>query len=183
MLSEIDPTCDTVLPFDGVIVGVAGGIFNSGPPEQRARLMDVARRAQTEEPALSVQPVMPDPPLAPRPAAPFTAQALTIYYPFDSDRGSGPDMAQLMRLTQYAVAAKATVTLVSRQGVSRLSHGLPLAERSGTAKRRSDKLAQIMFGLGLPPSGLRSVVIEAASLATGEEDWRQRRIDVSVTPP
>src|SRR5580658_2167236 len=45
VLPDIDNSCNTVLPFDGVIKGTAGGVFNSGSPQQRAYAQDLARRA------------------------------------------------------------------------------------------------------------------------------------------
>lgn len=183
VLPEVDNACDRILPFDGAIRGTAGGVFNSGPPEQRARFVALAARAQGDEPALSVQPVAADPPPPPRPAPPFEPKTFTVYYPFDSDRGSGPDMIEIVNLTRYAVASNSQVHLVSRQGASRLSNGETIAEPPGTAQRRAVKLAEVIVGLGLPKNALTSQTIEFVSTPKGVEDWRERRIEVVVTPP
>ena len=182
VLSEIDSACDRILPFDGVIVGVAGGVFNSGPAEQRARMADLARRAQGDEPALSVLPIAADPAPAAAFLPPFAARSFTVYYPFDSDRASGPDMIEVVDLVRYAVASRARVRIVSRQGVSKLSNGVLLAEPGGTAKRRADKLAAIMVGLGVAADAVTTEAIASAAAPDGVEDWRDRRIEVQVVP-
>lgn len=180
VLAEIDASCDQVLPFDGSVVGVAGGVFNSGPPEQRARMRDLAKRAEAN-PALSVQPLMPDPPPA-APAASFAPQRLTIFYPFDSDRGSGPDMLAVSKLAAEAAHAGARVALLSRQGASRLSDGETLRESPGMARRRAEKLAGILTGLGVPPAAVTTEVVELAAAPDGVDDWRDRRIELTATP-
>ncbi len=163
VLSEIDTACDTVLPFDGKIVGAAGGIFNSGPPEQRARMQDLARRAEAD-PSLSVQPVMAPPP----PSAP-PGPRLEIFFPFDSDRSSGPDMLTLWDMVKVATASKAVLRVTVRQGASVLDSGQTLAEKPGMAEQRGRKLAGVMTGLGLPPAQLK-VVVDAAP----QTGWRGR---------
>ncbi len=181
VLAEVDPACDQVLPFDGKVVGVVGGIFNSGPPDQQARMRSLAARANAE-PALSIAPVMPDPPPAAAPAPPFAVQTMTIHYGFDSDRGTGPDMLEVTRLAAYANASKAQVRLVSRQGASRLSNGAVMAESSGMARRRAAKLADILFGLGLPRTALSVQAIDKPPAPDGVDDWQDRRIELTVTP-
>jgi hypothetical protein len=182
VLPEIDAACDRILPFDGVIVGVAGGVFNSGPAEQRARMVDLARRAQGDEPALSVQPVAADPALPAPFSPPFEAKAFTIYYPFASDRASGPDMMEIVNLVRYAQASNAQVRILSRQGASRLMNGETLSEPSGTAKRRAEKLSGIMVGLGAAANAVTAETLSAAPAPDGVEDWRDRRIEVVVVP-
>lgn len=182
VLPDIDSACDRILPFDGVIVGVAGGVFNSGPAEQRARMVDLARRAQGDEPALSILPVAADPPPPAAFSPPFAARRFTLYYPFDSDRATGPDMIEVVDLVRYAVASKAQIRIVSRQGVSKLSNGVLLAEPSGTAMRRADKLAGIMVGLGVAPDSVTTETIATAAAPDGVEDWRDRRIELHVVP-
>lgn len=181
VLPELDAACDTVLPFDGSVVGVAGGIFNSGPPEQRAAMRALGERA-VAQPALSIQPVMPDPPPPPAPTAPFAPKDLAILYPFDSDRGSGPDMLEVVKLVAYAAASNAQVTVTSRQGATKLSNGEVLAERPGMARRRAEKMAGILTGLGLPAKSLKVSWTDEAAAPTGADDFRQRRIDLHLQP-
>ena len=182
VLPDIDSACDRILPFDGVIVGVPGGVFNSGPAEQRASMVDLARRAQGDEPALSILPVAADPPPPAAFSPPFAARRFTLYYPFDSDRATGPDMIEVVNLVRYAVASKAQVRIVSRQGVSKLSNGALLAEPDGTARKRADKLAEIMVGLGMAASAVTAEAMPTTAAPDGVEDWRERRTEVFVVP-
>jgi hypothetical protein len=181
VLTELAPECDTVLPFDGSVIGVAGGIFNSGPPEQRARMAELAKSAEAN-PELSVRPIMPDPPPDMLPTAPYTVRTLDIVYPFDSDRGSGPDMLALTRLVAYARASKGRFEIESRQGVSRLSDGQSLAETAGLAKQRADKMVGILTGLGIPAADISVRINAAAPGDPAGENWKDRRIGLTVRP-
>jgi hypothetical protein len=182
VLAELDTSCGLVLPFDGSVTGVAGGIFNSGPPEQRARLRALADAA-IAQPRLSTQPVMPDPPPEPPPAPPYASRALTVTYPFDSDRGSGPDMLAVTQFVAYARAAQATIGIVSHQGVSRLTGGGVMSEKPGMARQRAEKMAAILTGLGMVPSALRTSWTDAPESARADgEDWRDRRVELTLTP-
>ncbi len=181
VLSELSPDCDTVLPFDGSVIGAAGGIFNSGPPEQRARMTDLAKRAEAD-PSLSVHPLMPDPPADPVPAPPYAVRTLAIYYPFDSTRGSGPDMLAVSRLAAYAKASRATIEIESRQGVSPTADGQNLAEMPGMAQKRADKMVDILSGLGVPVEAIGVPVVDRVPGDPGGENWRTRRIDLTILP-
>ncbi|MDB5439259.1 MAG: hypothetical protein JWM33_1686 [Caulobacteraceae bacterium] len=181
VMAELDDACNQVLPYDGSVKGAAGGIFYSGPPEQRAAAQDLARRAVLD-PRLSVQPVLPEALPAAPPQPPYAEQSLDIYYPFDSDRASGPDMLALTNLVAYAKAAGArTVTVGSQAGVSLLSSNERLAEAGGMAERRAEKLKGIMTGLGLAPQTIQ-IRDTLPPPPTGIEDWKARRVSIVVTP-
>ena len=109
-------------------------------------------------------------------------QTLTVYYPFDSDRGTGPDMLSVMRLIDYAKASKARIEVVGTRGASRLSDGVVMTERAGMAKQRADKLVDILTGLGVERSIIAATWNEAPPRPRGDEDWRSRRIELRVTP-
>ena len=181
VLAEVDADCDTVLPYDGSFQGVATGVFNSGTPEQRQRARDLARRAELD-PSLSVEPAQPEPPAPTPPQPPFTTQTLTIHYPFDSDRASGPDMMTLLRLVDYAKASNGRIELTSLRGASRLSDGTVMTERPGMARRRADKLVGILTGVGVDPATVRATSTEQPPAPTGADDWRSRRIELTVRP-
>jgi len=182
VMPEIDAACDVVLPFDGVIKGVAGGVFNSGTPEQRAAAQDLARRAALD-PRLSLQPAILDPPPLQPPAPPFEARTLIITYPFDSDRGSGPDMLKLKELALFARTAKAKrVSIVGYRAASKLSDGEELVERASLAQARAQKIASILAGLQVDAARTQ-VDWEANPIqGTGEDDWQNRKVRVTVTP-
>ena len=182
VMTEIDDTCNTIVPFDGVIKGTAGGVFNSGTPEQRAFAQDLARRAALD-PKLSVEPAILDPPPAAAPTPPFEVRRLVINYPFDSDRGPGPDMVKLKNLVEYARAARAKrVDIVGYRAVSRLADGSELTERASIAEARARKIVTIMNALGMDATSAR-VRWEANAIAgTGDGDWRNRKVEVTVSP-
>jgi outer membrane protein OmpA-like peptidoglycan-associated protein len=182
VLPDIDDSCNVVLPFDGVTKGTAGGVFNSGSPQQRAAAEDLARRAAVD-PTLSVQPVIFDPPVSAPPRPPFDARSLVITYPFDSDRGPGPDMVKLKELAAYASAAHAKrVDIVGYRAVSRLTDGGELVEKASLAEARARKIAGIVSALGIAQDRIHIRWESAAIPGTGDLDWLNRKVEVTVTP-
>jgi len=182
VIAEIDASCNVVLPFDGAIKGVAGGVFNSGTPEQRAFAQDLARRAAAD-PRLSVEPAIADPAPAPLPAPPFERRTLVIIYPFDSDRGAGPDMVKLKELATFIKVANARgVQVVGFRATSRLSDGSELTERQQIAEDRAKKVASILGGLGVN-ARLAHVSWDTHAIdGNGDGDWRNRKVEISVEP-
>jgi hypothetical protein len=180
ILFELDETCQTVLPFDGAISGQPGGIFNRGSAEQREAARELARRVE-REPALSLVPVMGES-TYPRPVPPYKAETLMIYYPFESDRATDADMKELLRLRDIALAAPARVKVTSYRGASRLTNGETLVERPEMARRRAAKIVGVLEGLGIDASQIEASSIDAPDGDTGKDDWRGRRIELSVIP-
>lgn len=182
VLTELDESCNLIVPFDGVIGGAAGGVFNSGTPQQRAARQELARRAALD-PQLSVQPAILDPPVPPAPEPPFKERTLVITYPFDSDRGSGPDMLQLKALAAYAQAAGFRhVKITGYRGVSRLADGRDMTEKPTIAESRAHKAAAILGILGIDPAATQVRWEDGAIAGRGEEDWRNRKVEVTVSP-
>jgi outer membrane protein OmpA-like peptidoglycan-associated protein len=182
VLPDIDDSCSVLLPFDGVIKGTAGGVFNSGSPQQRAFAQDLARRAEAD-PSLSVQPAILDPPNSPPPQPPFDARSLVITYPFDSDRGPGPDMIRLKELAAYATAAHAQrVDIVGYEATSRLSDGRELVETPSLAEARARKIAGIVRALGIAQEVIRVRWESSAIAGIGDLDWQNRKVAITVTP-
>jgi outer membrane protein OmpA-like peptidoglycan-associated protein len=177
---EIDPSCDTMLPFDGSVRGKPGGIFNQGTPEQRAAALELARRVEAD-PALSLEPVMRESSY-PLPAPPFEAESLAIYYPFESDRATDADMLQLLRLKDIALAVAARVEVTGHRGASRLTDGTTKVESSEMARKRAEKITAILRGLGVDADQIETDWIDAPGGDTGRDDWRSRRIDLQVVP-
>jgi outer membrane protein OmpA-like peptidoglycan-associated protein len=182
VIAELDDSCNTLLPFDGIIKGIAGGVFNSGTPQQRALAEDLARRAALD-PALSIEPAIAEALPPPPPVPPFERRTLSIMYPFDSDRASGPDMIKLKELALFAkVAGARSVQVIGYRATSRLSDGSNLVERPQMAQARATKIASILAALGVDAK--RSQVSwETQTIGgSGEEDWRNRKVEVSVDP-
>ena len=180
ILPEVDAACNTIIPFDGAVRGAPGGIFNRGTAEQRAAARELARRAAAE-PALSLVPVMPESSY-PSPVPPFTAETLTVYYPFGSDRATDADMLELLRLTEIANAVPARVEVTGYRGASRLTNGSTLSEHSEMARQRAEKIVAILHGLGVDPNQIEVDWVSAAGGNSGQDDWRSRRIELRVTP-
>jgi outer membrane protein OmpA-like peptidoglycan-associated protein len=182
VLPEIDESCNLVLPFDGIVKGTAGGVFNSGSPQQRAYAQDLAHRASLD-PSLSVQPAILDPPPLPPPQPPFEARTMTITYPFNSDRGPGPDMIKLKEFAAYASAAHAKrVDVVGYRATSRLTNGSELVETASLAEARARKIAGIVHALGIADDTIRTRWESDAIAGKGELDWQNRKVEVTVTP-
>jgi outer membrane protein OmpA-like peptidoglycan-associated protein len=182
VLPDIDDSCNVLLPFDGVIKGTAGGVFNSGSPQQRAFAEDLARRAVLD-PSLSVQPAIPDPPPPPPPQPPFDVHTLVITYPFDSDRGPGPDMVKLKELLAYASAAHAKrVDIVGYRATSRLTDARELVEAASLAEGRARKIGGIVRALGISDDIIRTRWESTAIAGKGDLDWQNRKVEVTVTP-
>jgi outer membrane protein OmpA-like peptidoglycan-associated protein len=180
VLPEIDPSCDTLLPFDGSVRGNPGGIFNQGTPEQRAAALELASRVEAD-PALSLEPVMRESSY-PLPVPPFEAESLAIYYPFESDRATDADMLQLLRLKDIALAVPARVEVTGHRGASRLTNGTTMIERSEMARKRAEKITGILRGLGVDAEQVETAWIDAPGGNTGRDDWRSRRVDLRIVP-
>lgn len=182
VMPEIDPGCSRIVPNDGSVKGVVGGVFNSGTPEQKAWAQALAKRAETD-PRATVIPAIQNPPPPPPPKAPFTEQRLTITYPFDSDRGPSVEMVALLRLAEYARVSKARrIAIVGHTATSRLEDGTVLAESASLAQRRAEKIATILAGVGVPRDSLR-VSWEARPIeGDGLDDWKDRKVEVVLSP-
>jgi hypothetical protein len=180
VLFELDDTCQSIIPFDGKIRGQAGGIFNQGSVEQREAARALARRVEIE-PALSLVPVMGES-TYPRAVPPYEAETLMIYYPFDSDRATDADMRELLRLRDIALAVPARVEVIGYRGASRLSNGETIVESRDMARRRAQKIAGVLEGLGIDTGRIDTKWIDTPEGDTGHDDWRARRIELSVVP-
>jgi outer membrane protein OmpA-like peptidoglycan-associated protein len=182
VLPDIDESCNVLLPFDGVIKGIAGGVFNSGSPQRQAYAKELARRAALD-PSISVEPAIPDAPAFPVAHPPFEVRTLLITYPFDSDRGPGPDMVQLKELALYATAAHATrVDIAGYRATSRLIDGNELVETPSLAEARARKIAGIMRALGVADRVIRVRWESDAIAGKGDRDWQNRKVEITVTP-
>jgi outer membrane protein OmpA-like peptidoglycan-associated protein len=182
VMSELAAECGTVLPYDEIVKGAAGGVFNSGSPAQRAHAEELLRRTPSE-PRASIEPAILDPPPPPVPTPPFEARTLTVIYPFSSTRGSGPDMVKLRDLAVYVNIAKARrVSVTGYRAVSLLEDGSTLAEPADLARARAEKIAGILTRLGVNAKLMQVRWDETAIPGSGKEDWRNRRAEISVEP-
>lgn len=181
VMTELDLSCDQIAPFDGVIVGKSRNLFNRGSVEQQEKYKALMARAQLD-PALSIQPVIYEPALPDAPEPPFSEQRLTLYFPFESDRSSTPDMVALLELIAYQQASSGRITLKAFQASSRLQSREVLEERAGTAKARAEKLLDILVGLGVEPSAISVSVAGRNVVGNGKDDWKNRRVELVMKP-
>jgi outer membrane protein OmpA-like peptidoglycan-associated protein len=182
VMSELAAECGTVLPYDEIVKGAAGGVFNSGSPAQRAHAEELLRRAQSE-PRATIEPAILDPPAPPVPTLPFETRTLTVIYPFASTRGSGPDMVKLRDLAAYAGIAKARrVSVMGYRAISLLEDGSELTEPANLARARAEKIAGILVRLGVNAKLVQVRWEDAAIPGSGREDWRNRRAEISIEP-
>ncbi|HEX7718362.1 MAG TPA: hypothetical protein VF389_01030 [Woeseiaceae bacterium] len=173
VLREVDNTCNEIIPYTGPV---------EPQPEQNL-IGNVSEDPEWQGHDISVRPVMnqvPDSP--PLQGPPYRPQEKVIYFPFDSDRGSGPDMADLVVLVDYAVAANAVMQIVTYQGSSKIDNDRALFEKREMAKQRAQKLQSIVLGLGLEPENLRVDWNDDHVPGDGAEDWRGRRAEIQVHP-
>ena len=180
-LRELSPECNVLLPFDGKTTIAAGSAFSV--VQRRTGLQELAERAE-REPAISILPVtQPPAPAPPLPPKPYPSRSLTLDYLFDSDRGQGPQLSELIALVDYAKAIKAQRLIINtRRAASRLDDGQVLTETEGMGRRRADKLTAIISGLGFSEDRIVARVSEEPPAPDGRDDWRARRAVVTVEP-
>jgi len=182
VLTEVSRECDDVLPYDRSFKGVAGGVFNNGSAAERGYAQALAARV-ARDPAASIEPAIIDPPPMRPPMPPFGPRQLVITYPFDSTRGSGPDMVKLRELAEYSRISKAThVEIVGYRAVSRLSDGSTMTEQPELAQLRAQKIAHIMIRLGVDARTVSVRWRDEAVAGSTHADWRNRKVEVTVTP-
>jgi outer membrane protein OmpA-like peptidoglycan-associated protein len=92
-------------------------------------------------------------------------------------------MIELSELARYAQAAKArSIRIVGHRAASRLEDGSLLVERPPMAQERAKKIASIFEALGVAPEVLSVTWVNGAAPGTGRDDWRNRKVDITVTP-
>lgn len=174
VMTELSPECDRIEPF----AGETAGQIRAGTAEQaqhrREELDAIAR-----DPARSL---LPHRLSAPAPVSVALGHPVIVYYPFDSDRSSGPDAERMVQLAALAQKTPgAGVHIRAARGATLLDSGEVLAERSDMATRRADKVAAILVGLGVPADRVRAEPVDKPRTPTGREDWASRFVEITVT--
>ena len=179
VLPEIAPQCNQIDVDDGKVEGRAYNLFTVGPQALKDKANKM-KRDMVNDPTISLKAVMIEPPHRTIPEAPFENQHLTIYFPFESDRASGPDMMKLVNMVDYAKTSKGQFVIEAYQGISLLSNGESVAEKNGMAMQRANKLKRILAGLGV---ALEQIAIRKSAKpvqGNGIEDWKNRRIELTL---
>lgn len=173
VLLEIDRNCNKLLPFDGSVIGEPFDLFSLLTDTDRERALRHQRLAE-DKPERSLDPVMFDVPAPPTPIPPFEEKELIVVFPYNSDRGSGPDISELVNLVDYVKVSGARVKVTAFQGQAKLKNGTVMNEKSGMAEQRAKKMETILLGLGLEQSKLDVQWDNDNIPGDGEHDWKNR---------
>ena len=161
VLPELNRACNTILPAEPGI---------EAPPAKRPAGPST-RRAPVSTSAL--------PPAKPEP--PFTEREFVIQYDFDSDFLFARNTRQLTDIAEYARVSKAqTLEVVGYRGSTLLSTGNVLIEKADVSRLRAKRVAEVLKGLGAPPSAVSWMSEPAA--ANGAMDYESRRVAVRIVP-
>lgn len=174
VMTELSPECDRIEPFSP-----------EGAGPMRAETAEQAQRRREELDAIARDParsLRPHRLSAPAPISVAPGRPVIIYYPFDSDRSSGPDAERMVQLAALARTMPAAMVHVrAARGATLLDSGEVLVERADMAARRADKVAAILVGLGAPADRVRAESVDEPRAPTGREDWASRFVEITVT--
>lgn len=172
VLWELAPECNLILPFE------TEPQVEPAPVSERARWLHAEIAMLETDPSRSLQSVR----LPPGPPVEVAiGRTEIIYYPFDSDRSSGPDAQRFVKLAHLARDTPgAFITIHAYRGVSLLDDGTLMSEREDMAEQRANKVAGILAGLGAPAARIEAHAHVEAPKPTGRADWQQRWVEVTV---
>jgi outer membrane protein OmpA-like peptidoglycan-associated protein len=161
VLPELNRACNTILPAEpGIEAPTAKR--PAGPSTRQAPVSTVA-----------VPPKKPEPP--------FGEREFIIQYDFDSDFLFARNTQQLTDIAEYARVSKAqTLEVVGYRGSTLLSNGNLLIEKANVSRLRAARVAEVLKGLGTPPSAVRWIT--ESNPANGAKDFENRRVAVRVVP-
>jgi outer membrane protein OmpA-like peptidoglycan-associated protein len=161
VLPDLNRACNTILPAEPGI---------EAPPAKRPA------GPSTRQAPVSTAAV---PPAKPQP--PFLEREFVIQYDFDSDFLFARNTRQLTDIAEYARVSKAqTIEVVGYRGSTLLSNGNLLIEKADVPRLRAERVAEVLKGLGTPPSAVRW--ISKPPGATGATDYETRRVAVRIVP-
>jgi outer membrane protein OmpA-like peptidoglycan-associated protein len=161
VLPQLNRVCNTILPAEPGI-DAPQALRPAGPSTRRAPVSTTA-----------VPPKKPEPP--------FLEREFVIHYDFDSDFLFARNTRQLTDIAEYARVSKAqTVEVTGYRSSTLLSNGNVLIEKADVSRLRAERVAEVLKGLGAPPSGVNWVSEPPA--ANGATDYESRRVAVKVVP-
>ena len=164
-LPDLDPSCNTMLPAeDRYTVPFAP----RGPgPNPRPSLNRRPGGAPAAAPAAA--------------KAPPTKTVFTVYYDFDTDWANRWARVLGEAATFAKTSNAAEVQVVAYRASVKMSDGPDFVERKEMGERRAKRLEQTFAELGLPRDTIK-VVWKDARKADGDEDYKLRRAEITVTP-
>ena len=122
---------------------------------------------------------------APPPARSSTGtlpQSKEFVVPYDFDALVGFNHARVLTdILEFARAVNARdIEIVGYRGAARLSNGQVLSEDANIGKRRAEQLAMLLQGANLKSPSYKVMWHDEAAIATGADDYRARRVVVTV---
>jgi len=161
VLPQLNRACNTILPAEpGIDAPLAKR--PAGPSTRQAPVSTAA-----------VPPKKPEPP--------FLEREFSIQYDFDSDFLFARNTRQLTDMAEYARVSKAqTIEVTGYRSSTLLSNGNVLIEKADVSRLRAERVAEVLKGLGTPPSAV-SWSSEPAP-ANGATDYESRRVAVRILP-
>lgn len=173
VMPELSPECNEIAPASPEILALRLGRRPDITDEQRAMIL--------ADPSSSLQimrlAALPVPEVA-------LGRTEMVYFPFERDRASGPDAMVLLKLARLAQATSdVKVSVRAFRGATLLDNGEILTEREDMARRRGEKIADILIGLGAPESSIELEIVDAVTEPIGTADWQSRRAEVRLSTP
>jgi len=155
VIKEVDPACNTLLPAEPGI---------DAPPATRGA--GPASRRLTEPPASES--------LSGR-------QEFTILFAFDDDYVEYASIAKVRKAAAYATKIGASaVNLMGYRATTLLSNGDRLVEKPGLAEKRTQAIATLLRGSGVP--GVTADWKKEPEPGDGKTDPSRRRVTITVMP-
>ena len=163
VIAEPDPSCNTLLPAE------ARYNLNFEPPRPPG---PSAGRLAFDTLPMPVKPA----------DVKRERRQFTLQYDFDG-LVNFKHPFQLAPILDLAIAMKASrIEIEGHRGAALLSNGRVLPEKSDRARRRAEQVAELLRGAGLTAPKYDIHWIDAAPAPDGSEDFRQRRVDITLLP-
>jgi hypothetical protein len=109
-------------------------------------------------------------------------QRYTLEYAFDG-MVNFKHPFQLAPALELAKAMPATrVEIVGYRSAALLSDGTVLQEQPDLARRRAEQVAELLRGAGLTAPSYSVTWVDAAPVANGVDDYRNRRVEITLLP-
>jgi outer membrane protein OmpA-like peptidoglycan-associated protein len=172
---DVDPSCNTILPDNGMKVTGPRPLGPDGDPPGAAP----TRRRPDPAQAQAARKAAFDAEVAARKPKDFIVTYFfgTDYLPFPVEQ------ATVDQAADYANAVKARkVEVTGYRGQTILSDGRRLTEESRLAQSRATTVAAILKDFGVAPASLAVTWKTAPEHAGGVSDYRKRRTVIRVTP-
>jgi hypothetical protein len=106
---------------------------------------------------------------------------VTIFFDFDNDFLSLHTTTAVQRIAdQFKRIGASSIEVTAFRGASKLSNGTVMVEQQVIAAARSNKVREILVGLGVPEAALKVSVNPAPAEADGLDDPWSRKVTLSV---